>query len=122
MIDISKLSKTQVLAALYDAAQPLGTGLLHYDPAPMSEEEAAELLEQTRYFDYVKGRVMKVDLSKSEFDPRLYDRDNGQGEAQRVINALTQNAEDELVGWFEKLPIGSSAAKQAVTWLRQEFC
>jgi hypothetical protein len=103
MIDISKLSKVQILAALYNAAQPLGTGLLHYDPAPMSEEEAAELLEQSMYFDYVKGRVMKVDLSKSEFDPRLYDRDNGQGEAERVINALTQHKADELIGWFEEL-------------------
>ena len=40
------------------------------------------------YFDYVKGRVMKVDLSGDEFSPRLYDRDNGQGAAEGVINAL----------------------------------
>ena len=103
MIDISKLSKVKVLVALYNAAQPLGTGLLHYDPAPMSEEEAADLLEQSTYFDYVKGRVMKVDLSKNEFDPRLYDRDNGQGEAQRVISELTQHAADELVRWLEEV-------------------
>ena len=103
MIDISKLSKVQVLVALYNASQPLGTGLLHYDPAPMSEEEAADLLEQSTYFDYVKGRLMKVDLSKNEFDPRLYDRDNGQGEAERVINALTRHAADEWVGWLEEL-------------------
>ena len=104
VIDISKLSKVQVLVALYNASQPFGTGLLHYDPAPMSEEEAADLLEQSTYFDYVKGRVMKVDLSKNEFNPRLYDRDNGPGEAQRVIDALTRHTADELVGWFEKLP------------------
>ena len=103
MIDIGKLSKVQVLAALYNAAQPLGTGLLHYDPAPMSEEEAANLLEQSTYFDYVKGRVMKVDLSKNKFDPRLYDRDNGQGEAQRVINGLAQRAvDDRLISLLEK--------------------
>ena len=102
MIDISKLSKVQVLVALYNASQPLGTGFLHYDPAPMSEEEADDLLEQSTYFDYVKGRVMKVDLSKSEFDPRLYDRDNGQGAAQRAISGLTQRGADELVGWLEK--------------------
>jgi hypothetical protein len=103
VIDISKLSKVQVLVALYNAAQPLGTGLLHYDAAPMSEEEAVHLLEQSTYFDYVKGRVMKVDLSKNEFDPRLYDRDNGQGEAQRVISELTQHAADELVRWLEEV-------------------
>ena len=37
------------------------------------------------YFDYLYGRVMKVDLSKDTFDPFLYDRDNGQGAAERAI-------------------------------------
>lgn len=94
MIDISKLSKAQVLAALYNASQPLGMGFMHYDPSPMSENEAANLLEQSTYFDYLKGRVMKVDLSKSEFDPRYYDRDNGQGAAARVVCGLTPLAPD----------------------------
>lgn len=94
MIDISKLSKAQVLAALYNASQPLGMGFLHYDPSPMSEDEAAKLLEQSTYFDYLKGRVMKVDLSESEFDPWLYDRDNGQGAAARVVGGLTPLAPD----------------------------
>jgi len=30
---------------------------------------------------------MKVDLSGDEFDPRMYDRDNGQGAALRAINS-----------------------------------
>jgi hypothetical protein len=88
MIDIKGLSKAKVLAELYNNSQPLGLGFLHYDPLPMSEDEAAKLLEQSTYFDYLKGRVMKVDLSKSEFDPRLYDIDNGQGAAERVVNEL----------------------------------
>ena len=87
-IDISKLSKAQVLAALYNASQPLGMGFLHYDPSPMSEDEATSLLEQSTYFDYLKGRVMKVDLSGSAFDPWLYDRDNGEGAAARVVGSL----------------------------------
>lgn len=31
---------------------------------------------------------MKVDLAGGAFDPRLYDRDNGSGAAQRAIDAL----------------------------------
>lgn len=49
------------------------------------------LLETTGYpyFDYLYGRVMKVDLSSDEsFEERLYDRDNGTGAAQRVIDRL----------------------------------
>jgi len=88
MIDIGKLNNAQVLSALYNASQPQGMGFLHFNPAPMGEQEAAELLKRQSYFDYVKGRVMKVDLSGDTLDPYLYDRDNGEGAALRVINRL----------------------------------
>jgi len=55
----------------------------------MTTEEAASLLESHTYFDYLKGRVMKVDLSGDELDPWLYDRDNGHGAAKRVIDSLS---------------------------------
>jgi hypothetical protein len=88
MIDISKFKKALVLAALYNASKPQGLGFLHFDPKPMSESEAEELLKNATYFDYVKGRVMKVDLSKNQFDPFLYDRDNGEGAAERALSIL----------------------------------
>lgn len=86
MIDISKINKAQLLAALYNASKPQGTGLFAFDPAPMQQSEAIELLKKQKYFDYLKGRVMKIDLSGNELDPWLYDRDNGQGAAQRVVD------------------------------------
>lgn len=89
MIDISKHNKAQVLAALYNASKPLGMGFLHSTPAPLGEQEAAELLKRQTYFDYLKGRVMKVDLLGDALDPFLYDRDNGQGAALRAISGLT---------------------------------
>ena len=55
----------------------------------MTITEAADLLERDTYFDYLKGRVMKVDLSGNELDPYLYDRDNGEGAAERVVSGLT---------------------------------
>lgn len=39
-------------------------------------------------FDYLQGRVLKVHLSDDELDPWLYDRDIGQGAAERIINTL----------------------------------
>jgi hypothetical protein len=88
-IDISKVGRAKALVALYNNAKPQGLGILHFDPRPMSEEQARQLLEQTTYFDYVMGRVMKVDLSREDlFDPRLYDRDNGDGAAQRAIDSI----------------------------------
>lgn len=88
MISIQGLNKAAVLAALYNAAQPQGMGFMQYQPDPINEQEAGQLLAQTTYFDYVQGRVMKVDLAKDEFNPTYYDRDNGQGTAERVINSL----------------------------------
>jgi hypothetical protein len=85
MINISDMNKAEVLAKLYNASQPLGMGFLHFTPEPMELDEAQQLLEEGTYFDYLKGRVMKVDLSKDAFDPWLYDRDNGQGAAARAL-------------------------------------
>lgn len=87
-ISLKGLNKAKVLAALYNASQPLGLGYLQHDPSSMSEGEAQTLLKRQTYFDYVKGRVMKVDLSSEELDPYLYDRDNGPGAARRVIDSL----------------------------------
>lgn len=94
MVKIKGLSKAKVLAALYNRANPQGMGFLQYDPSPMTEEEAQKILDNMDpkygiYFDYLKGRVMKVNLTSDvEFEERLYDRDNGLGAAQRVINRL----------------------------------
>ena len=87
-ISLKGLNKGTVLAALYNASHPLGLGFLHFDPNPMTTEEAESLLNKTTFFDYLKGRVMKVDLSGDDLDPRLYDRDNGQGAAERIIKSL----------------------------------
>lgn len=87
-IDISKMSKAKVLAALYNNSKPQGRGFLHFEAAPMSEREASALLKDYTYFDYLKGRAMKVDLSGNHLDPYLYDRDNGQGAAAGVIENI----------------------------------
>lgn len=88
MIDISKYEKADVLRVLYDAAKPQGLGFLNFTPSPMTRDEADELLKGQNYFDYVKGRVMKVDLKGDALSPRWYDRDNGEGAAARAIATL----------------------------------
>jgi hypothetical protein len=92
MIDIKGKNKAAVLAALYNASRPLGMGVMHFDPALMTVEEAVEIILEippvALSFDYLKGRVMKVNLSGDEFDPWLYDRDNGEGAAARALEGL----------------------------------
>ena len=89
MISIKGLNKGDVLAALFNSAKTQGMGFIHYQSDHvMDSTEAEVLLAQQSDFDYVEGRVIKVDLSGDEFDPGGYDRDNGQGSAARLVNTL----------------------------------
>jgi len=89
-ISLAGLDKASVLAALYNASRPLGMGFLQYDPKPMTIEEAKDILTHQTYFDYLKGRVMKIDLSEDSLRTRLYDRDNGEGAAEAVLGHLRE--------------------------------
>ena len=86
MIDLTGTSKAEALAKLYNASTPRGMGFLQATKGDMTVAEAQGMLDSGQtYFDYLKGRVMKVDLSGDSFDPRLYDRDNGQGAAAAAL-------------------------------------
>lgn len=87
MVDIKGLDKARVLKALYDHSHAQGLGVLQAS-GPITVEHCAELLEKQTYFDYLYGRVLKVDLSGDEFDERLYDRDCGEGAAQRAVDSI----------------------------------
>lgn len=86
MIDLTGKNKAEVLAKLYNASKPQGMGFLRYLNDDMTIEEAQGILDSgITCFDYLKGRVIKADLSDNEFDPLFYDRDNGRGAAARAI-------------------------------------
>ncbi len=94
MVDIKGLNKAEVLAALYNNSKPQGLGFLHFDAKDMTVAEAEEILKQTTDFDYLKGRVMKVNLSSDDsFEEWLYDRDNGNGAAEKVISGLRKRGQ-----------------------------
>lgn len=93
-ISLVGLVRPRVFAALFNGAKPLGLGFLQYNPEPMTAEQAQERFgECSQYFDYVDGRVMKVDLSGDEFRTGLYNRDNGVGAAEAIINLLQSTGE-----------------------------
>lgn len=94
MISIKDMNKAEVLAKLYNASKPLGMGILHFTPEVMTLAEAQAHIDSgprgifnanPLYFDYLKGRVMKVNLSGDEFNPALYDRYHGRGAAALAI-------------------------------------
>lgn len=87
-INLKGLDKAAVLAALFNASKPQGLGFLHYNGEAMTVERARELLKHTTDFDYLEGRVMKINLSGDTLNPWLYDRDNGEGAAAAAIASL----------------------------------
>lgn len=86
IVDISNKDKAEVLAALYNNSHPHGIGFLQYNPEPMTIEQAREILKQTTYFDYLDGRVMKISLESNTVHTWRYNRDNGNGAAERAIS------------------------------------
>ena len=89
-INVTGISKPALLAALFNASRQQGLG--HLDARgtnQMSEADAAKAIEaQGMHFDYLFGRVMKISIDGDELEPRLYDRDNGEGAAERAIAPL----------------------------------
>ena len=99
-IDISKLDKAEVLAALYNASKQQGMGFMQSRGASgMTKEEAASEIEAVKSangkirFDYLNGRVMKVEIGGDTLEPWLYDRDNGPGAAERALAGLVSRQE-----------------------------
>lgn len=95
MLDITGLDRVSVFMALYEHAKPQGMGFIHYQPGPLTREEAETWMKIadencSSSYDYVKGRVMKFKLppDATSINPSLYDRDNGEGAAQRAIDKL----------------------------------
>jgi len=90
-IDIKGLDKAEVLAALYNNSRQQGMGFLDgRGQQKMTADQARELLKEETSFDYLYGRVMKIQLEPEAdtFEEYLYDRDNGKGAAQDAIDSL----------------------------------
>ncbi|MFH1186148.1 MAG: hypothetical protein V1755_14085 [Chloroflexota bacterium] len=85
-MNIKGMDKARILKALYNRSQPIGMGMLHFTPTPMTTEDAQKIIDEgSLYFDYLKGRVMKFSLAGDDMRTDLYNRDNGNGAAERAI-------------------------------------
>lgn len=88
-VNIAGLNKAALLAEFYNSAQPMGLGFLHYDPKPMTVEDAQSAIDDQGYrFDYYKGRCLKINLEGDEMRTALYDRDYGDGAAENCIDRV----------------------------------
>lgn len=93
MINIKNLPKADVLMALFNATHQQGLGFSDtLGSRQMTLDDAKKIIASgITDFDYLRGRVMKVNLSGDEFDPFLFDRDNYDGAAQDAIAKLRKD-------------------------------
>lgn len=118
--NVETIAKNELLAVLYNNAKPLGLGYLHYDTKPMSYEAAQNVINEECeseiictisidsisdecekrythcYFDYLKGRVIKTDISKDIIDLSSYMRDNTHINIIEQINQLIEGNIKEI--------------------------
>lgn len=89
-ISIAGIDKAAILKALYNASKQQGMGFMDSRGSnAMHIEQAEDILKQKGnrlYFDYLFGRVMKVDLSGDTLETWGYDRDNGTGAAANALS------------------------------------
>ena len=88
MVSISGLNKAQVLKTLWENSKAQGMSFLALPKEGLRLSDCAARLTQHNYVDYFAGKVIKVDFSGDSFDTWGYDRDNGEGAAQRAVDSL----------------------------------
>jgi hypothetical protein len=84
-INLKNLNKAIVLMVLYNNSKSQGNSFLGGSGSPMNVEEATERLKSQTSFDYLNGKVMKIELGGDTLETWLYDRDNGDGSALKAI-------------------------------------
>lgn len=88
MVDIRGIEKSVLLKALWEKSKPASFFTLsRMNPPPMDQNEFNTALERGKA-DYLSGRVIKMDFSGDSVEPSGYDRDNGKGSVQRIVDSL----------------------------------
>ncbi len=89
VVNIKGLDKAEVLLALYNHSHYQGFSFLGAVSSYTLEDARKDIKDNPScYFDYLHGRVLKVDISGDEFSSMLYNRDCGENTAEEAISEL----------------------------------
>lgn len=96
VISIAGLSKALLLSELFNKSHQQGMGYIDRSGAGYMTVDQADAIIRERvvngedlYFDYLKGRLLKVDITGDELTTWLYDRENGEGSASEVVKHVS---------------------------------
>lgn len=99
MIDIARIPKAVLLMELFNAMPPAESGPYRGVKMTMTRKRAMKFIKSRRAyqdrfpfeFRELEGRLIEIDITTGEFDPWLYNRDNGEGVAERVVKELRKD-------------------------------
>jgi len=87
MINITGIDLVKFVKKVYELSNPQGLGFLHYNPQPLTDEEAEKYIFKKDnscivMMDYVKGRSCKMNVFKNgdifEISDKWYDHTDNQ--------------------------------------------
>lgn len=90
-VDISAIkNRDLLLEALWKNSKPAAFFTMHSIKSPdFNLEKAKKELNRDGYADYICGRVIKANIYDGDnVNSFGYDRDNGEGAFQKVVNSL----------------------------------
>lgn len=85
LVSIEGIDKVKLLKALWDNAKPA----TNFAKVPEWDVALAAKAVQFEIYAFY-GRRIKCDLSKDTVDPRLYDREFGQGKFESIVKSLRE--------------------------------
>ena len=85
-VDITNINKVQLLQALWRHSKPASILISMGLSTDFDENLANDAVKG--YIDYFCGRAIKTDISTDIVEVDYYDRYNGQGRFQKVVNTL----------------------------------
>ena len=89
MVSFGNKNKAVVLKALWENSKAQGMSFLALpELGQITVEQCSARLAESAYVDYFAGKVIKIDFSGGDFNPWGYDRDNGQGAAQKAVDSV----------------------------------
>lgn len=100
---IKNIDKAMVLMALYNASKMQGASFIGGNGSPMDKEQADKLIKDNTDFDYLNGKVMKINLGGDILELWLYDRDNGEGAGLRAIQGVYPDVVEMTQADMDKL-------------------
>ena len=89
-IDISMFNNDFLKLSLFQMLVNNSTSPTNFITTDMdlTQYEMALRCINNGYIDRFNGRVIKADISGKTFDGRLYNRDNGNGAAERIVKFI----------------------------------